>query len=49
MREATKKAIVPMADFAVKSLKTYNAMTAMTTALPNLPQITLESWVEEGH
>jgi len=39
MREAAKKTIVPMTDFQVR--KTYNAMAAMATALPNLQQISL--------
>jgi hypothetical protein len=43
MREAAKKTIVPMADFYVDSLVKYNAMAVMTTALPNLQQITLGS------
>jgi hypothetical protein len=41
--EVAKKTIVPMTDFVVNNLETYNAMTAMTTALPNLQQITLRS------
>jgi hypothetical protein len=41
MREAAKKAIVPPTDFEVRNVVTYNAMAAMTTALPNLQQITL--------
>ena len=41
MREATKITIVPPTDFRVDSVDKYNAMNAMTRALPNLQQITL--------
>jgi hypothetical protein len=41
MREAAKKAIVPMTDFQVYKLVEYNAMAVMTRALPNLQQITI--------
>ena len=41
MREAAKKTFVPPADFVVDSVRSYNAMRAMTTALPNLQQIEL--------
>ena len=40
-REAAKTTIVPMADFGVNSVVKYNAMRVMTTALPNLQQITI--------
>eukprot|EP00984_Skeletonema_dohrnii_P031654 scaffold24446_cov97-Skeletonema_dohrnii-CCMP3373.AAC.3 len=38
-REAAKTTIVPMADFSVDSVRKYNAMRAMTTALPHLQQL----------
>jgi len=40
-REAAKTTIVPMAEFSVDSVVKYNAMRVMTTALPNLQQITI--------
>jgi hypothetical protein len=40
-REAAKTTIVPMADFGVNSVVKYNAIRVMTTALPNLQQITI--------
>eukprot|EP00984_Skeletonema_dohrnii_P032396 scaffold26504_cov228-Skeletonema_dohrnii-CCMP3373.AAC.3 len=40
-REAAKKTIVPMIEVSVESVDKYNAMATMTTALPNLQQITL--------
>ena len=41
MREAAKQTIVPMAEFVVDSMSTYDAMSAMTTALPCLQQISI--------
>jgi hypothetical protein len=41
MREAAKKTIVPMTDFEVGRVKKFYEMRAMTTALPNLQQISL--------
>ncbi|KAK1740409.1 hypothetical protein QTG54_008504 [Skeletonema marinoi] len=38
-REAAKKTIVPIVDFNVDSIDTYNALTVMVTAMPNLQQI----------
>ena len=35
-RDAAKKTIVPLCDFKVKDVRSYNAMRAMTNALPNL-------------
>jgi hypothetical protein len=50
MREVAKKMIVPLTDFVVESVETYyNAMTAMTTALPNLQQIELNPIRGEGY
>mmetsp|Transcript_22568 Transcript_22568/g.32237 ORF Transcript_22568/g.32237 Transcript_22568/m.32237 type:complete len:426 (+) Transcript_22568:161-1438(+) len=39
--EAAKKAIVPPTEFRVHSDRSYNAMRAMATALPNLQQISI--------
>ncbi len=41
MREAAKITIVPLTDFIVDSVKRYNAMRVMATALPNLQRIEL--------
>eukprot|EP00985_Skeletonema_marinoi_P000091 scaffold25_cov69-Skeletonema_marinoi.AAC.5 len=41
MVEAAKKTIVPITDFRVDSVRKYNALVAMSTALPNLQQISL--------
>eukprot|EP00573_Skeletonema_grethae_P003049 CAMPEP_0201689156 /NCGR_PEP_ID=MMETSP0578-20130828/2782_1 /ASSEMBLY_ACC=CAM_ASM_000663 /TAXON_ID=267565 /ORGANISM="Skeletonema grethea, Strain CCMP 1804" /LENGTH=257 /DNA_ID=CAMNT_0048173697 /DNA_START=171 /DNA_END=940 /DNA_ORIENTATION=- len=41
MRDAATQAIVPMTEFAVKSVRYYNLMAAMTTALPNLQRLSL--------
>eukprot|EP00984_Skeletonema_dohrnii_P030958 scaffold22891_cov155-Skeletonema_dohrnii-CCMP3373.AAC.1 len=43
MRDAAKKTIVPMAEFSVNTIGKYNAMRAMTTALPNLTHIELQN------
>ena len=43
MRDAAKKTIVPMAEFSVNTVCKYNAMRAMTTALPNLTHIELQN------
>jgi hypothetical protein len=40
-KEAAKKTIVPPSDFYVNSMKKYNAMNVMTSAMPNLQQITI--------
>eukprot|EP00984_Skeletonema_dohrnii_P012948 scaffold5305_cov68-Skeletonema_dohrnii-CCMP3373.AAC.1 len=40
-KEAAKNTMVPLTDFKVDSVRKYNAMAAMATALPNLQQITL--------
>jgi hypothetical protein len=40
-RDAAKKTLVPPSDFVVNSVKKYHAMRVMSTALPNLQQITL--------
>eukprot|EP00984_Skeletonema_dohrnii_P035138 scaffold34620_cov149-Skeletonema_dohrnii-CCMP3373.AAC.3 len=48
MREAAKKTIVPMTDFRVRNVRKYNAMRAMTTALPNLQQIQIR-YLGGGH
>ncbi len=41
LRMAATTAVVPMFDFRVKSVGNYNALVAMSTALPNLQQISL--------
>ena len=38
-REAAKKTLVPLCDFVVKDMRSYNAMRVMITALPNLQQV----------
>jgi len=54
MREAAKKTIVPLTDFVVDSARTgdsvrkYNALVAMSTALPNLQQISVRG-LDGGH
>ncbi len=40
-RDAAKKALVPMTPFVV-SVRSYNALRAMSTALPNLQQLSLD-------
>ena len=40
-REAAKKTLVPLSKFDVDSVRTYNAMRVMSTALPNLQQMSL--------
>eukprot|EP00577_Skeletonema_sp_RCC1716_P012856 CAMPEP_0113394668 /NCGR_PEP_ID=MMETSP0013_2-20120614/12665_1 /TAXON_ID=2843 ORGANISM="Skeletonema costatum, Strain 1716" /NCGR_SAMPLE_ID=MMETSP0013_2 /ASSEMBLY_ACC=CAM_ASM_000158 /LENGTH=386 /DNA_ID=CAMNT_0000278591 /DNA_START=54 /DNA_END=1214 /DNA_ORIENTATION=- /assembly_acc=CAM_ASM_000158 len=49
MRDAAKKTFVPMTDFVVDSVIKYDAMAAMTTALPHLQQIGISYLHEEGH
>ena len=39
--EAVKNTIIPPTDFRVDRVERYNAMTVMTTEMPNLQQITL--------
>ncbi len=41
-KDAAKNTIVPLTTFLVNSNRSYNAMRVMTTALPNLQQITLD-------
>mmetsp|Transcript_25753 Transcript_25753/g.43680 ORF Transcript_25753/g.43680 Transcript_25753/m.43680 type:complete len:420 (+) Transcript_25753:95-1354(+) len=48
MREAAKKTIVPLTDFVVDSVRKYNALVAMSTALPNLQQISVHG-LDGGH
>jgi hypothetical protein len=40
-RDAAKKTLVPLTEFEVNSVRKYNAMRVMSTALPNLQQISL--------
>jgi hypothetical protein len=46
MRDAATMTMVPPTEFVVDSVRSYNAMRAMTTALPNLKQIKL--WYLKG-
>ena len=47
-REAVKMTIVPPTDLiCVDSMENYNAMSVMTTELPNLQQITLCAFKDE--
>jgi len=43
MREAAKKTIVPLANFSIDSVDKYNAMAAMTTALPNIQYLSIHN------
>eukprot|EP00984_Skeletonema_dohrnii_P006056 scaffold2141_cov223-Skeletonema_dohrnii-CCMP3373.AAC.4 len=47
-RDAAKKTLVPPSNFVVDSVRSYNAMRVMATALPNLQQISLYH-LGEGH
>ncbi len=47
-RDAAKETIAPMTEFAVDSLRKYKALVTMSTALPNLQQITLRR-LGRGH
>lgn len=49
MREAAQTTIVPMTEFVVDSVSKYDAMRAMTTALPYLQQISIRYLREERH
>eukprot|EP00984_Skeletonema_dohrnii_P022727 scaffold11824_cov78-Skeletonema_dohrnii-CCMP3373.AAC.1 len=40
-RDAAKKTIVPPSDFVVDSVRSYNAMRVMATALPNIQQLSI--------
>eukprot|EP00985_Skeletonema_marinoi_P017196 scaffold9363_cov75-Skeletonema_marinoi.AAC.3 len=42
MREAAKKTCVPMTRFRVDSVRKFNALVAMSTALPHLQQIQID-------
>jgi hypothetical protein len=48
MRDAATKTMVPPTKFVVDSVRSYNAMRAMTTALPKLQQIEL-GYCKGGH
>jgi hypothetical protein len=48
-KEAVKKTIVPPTKFWVESVEKYNAMAVMTRALPNLQQIAIRGFREDGH
>ena len=45
-RDAAKKTTVPLCDFAVDGMRSYNLMRVMTTALPNLQQIWIKCLYE---
>ena len=47
-RDAAAKTMVPPTNFIVNTMAEYNAMIAMTTALPNLQQIELRDF-EDDH
>eukprot|EP00984_Skeletonema_dohrnii_P008386 scaffold3078_cov83-Skeletonema_dohrnii-CCMP3373.AAC.3 len=47
-RDAAKKTLVPLCEFRVESVRSYNAMRVMATALPNLQQISIHS-LRRGH
>jgi hypothetical protein len=40
-RDAAKKTLVPLTEFKVDSVRSYNAMRAMSTALPTLQQLSI--------
>jgi len=48
MGEAAKTTIVPPTEFIIYGVRKYNAMTAMTTALPHLQQLSI-SGLGHGH
>mmetsp|Transcript_5847 Transcript_5847/g.8467 ORF Transcript_5847/g.8467 Transcript_5847/m.8467 type:complete len:365 (-) Transcript_5847:152-1246(-) len=48
MIDAAKQTNVPMVNFCVDSMREYNALVAMSTALPNIQQITLRG-LGQGH
>jgi hypothetical protein len=48
-KEAVKMTIVPLnTNFYVDSMRSYNAMNLMTTEMPNLQQIYLDSLAQDG-
>eukprot|EP00984_Skeletonema_dohrnii_P025875 scaffold15094_cov223-Skeletonema_dohrnii-CCMP3373.AAC.5 len=47
-RDAAKKTIVPPSDFEVDSVRSYNAMRVMATALPNFQQLKI-SYLGRGN
>jgi hypothetical protein len=49
MREAVKMAIVPISDFVVNNVETYNAMVVMARAVPNLQKIRIDDLRGRGH
>lgn len=42
-RDAAKKTLVPLTNFKVDSVRSYNAMRVMSIALPNLQQLTISN------
>ena len=49
MRDAARKTVVPVTRFQVTSVSKFNAMAAMSTALPHLQQIEISYFHEERH
>jgi len=47
-RDAAKKTLVPLTEFEVNSVRKYNAMRVMSSALPNLQQLSIRNLVP-GH
>ncbi len=47
-RDAAKQTLVPLSDFVVNSVRLYNAMRVMSTALPNLQQLSIRR-LGKGH
>eukprot|EP00985_Skeletonema_marinoi_P007726 scaffold3445_cov80-Skeletonema_marinoi.AAC.7 len=47
-RDAAKKTLVPLCEFRVDSVRAYNAMRAMSTALSNLQQLSI-SYINGRH
>ena len=41
-KDAARKAIVPLSDFKVEDVRSYNLMRVMITALPNLQQLSID-------
>jgi hypothetical protein len=47
-RDAVKKTLVPMTEFDFNSVRKYNAMRVMSTALPNLQLLAIRN-LGQGH
>ena len=48
-RDAAKKTLVPPSDFQVKNLRSYNAMRVISTAIPNMQQLSICTFGRYGH